>query len=193
MSWLVPALPEFEKSHPHRRIHLYFGDTADVLPRVLRQQVDAFVTSARITDGGLVMAKLAEEEYVFVASRRLLKRVPLAEPSDAGAHTLLDIHADLPLFRYFLDARPAREVWGFGAVQHLGAIAALRERVRAGAGVSVLPRYYVRDDLKRGRLIALFPETKLPSDWFRLVWRNGHPRGEALRELAGELARRPLR
>ncbi len=35
-------------------------------------------------------------------------------------HTLLDAHADLPLFRYFIDGRPAREVWRFSAIRRLG-------------------------------------------------------------------------
>jgi DNA-binding transcriptional LysR family regulator len=102
------------------------------------------------------------------------------------------LHSDLPLFRYFLDARSAREVWQFGAVQHLGAIAAVRARVLEGAGIAVLPYYFVRQDLERKRLVRLIPKTKLPSDWFRLVWRSGHAREAELRQIASELCELPL-
>jgi DNA-binding transcriptional LysR family regulator len=193
LSWIVPALGKLEQQHPERRLHLYFGDTPDLVPRVLRGELSGMITSARITNPGLSFARLHEEEYVLVGSASLQKLRPFAAPGDAAAHTLLDLHSDLPLFRYFLDARSAREVWQFGAVQHLGAIAAVRARVLEGAGVAVLPLYFVRQDLERKRLVRLIAKTKLPSDWFRLVWRSGHAREAELRQIASELCELPLR
>jgi LysR family glycine cleavage system transcriptional activator len=193
LSWVVPALGQLAERHPERRLHLYFGDTPDLLPRVLRGELSCMITSARLTTPGLSFARLHEEDYVVVAQANLIKRLPFATPADAAAHVLLDIHADLPLFRYFLDARSAREVWQFGAVQHLGAIAAVRSRVLEGAGIAVLPHYFVRQDLERKRLVRLMSKTKLPSDWFRLVWRSGHARELELRQIAAELCDLPLR
>jgi DNA-binding transcriptional LysR family regulator len=193
LSWLVPALGQLEARHPERRLHLYFGDTPDLLPRVLRGELSGMITSARLTTPGLSFARLHEERYVVVADASLIERKPFANPADASQHVLLDLHADLPLFRYFLDGRSAREVWQFGAVQHLGAIAAVRSRVLAGAGVAVLPHYFVREDLERRRLVRLMSKTKLPSDWFRLVWRTGHAREAELRRVASELCELPLR
>jgi LysR family transcriptional regulator, glycine cleavage system transcriptional activator len=193
LSWMVPALSELETRRPERRLHLYFGDTPDLLPRVLRGELSAMITSARLTTPGLSFARLHEEQYVLVAQSALLKQRPLSAPADAQRHTLLDLHPDLPLFRYFLDARPAREIWQFQAVQQLGVIAAVRARVLDGAGIAVLPLYFVRQDLQRKRLVRLMPKTRLPSDWFRLVWRTGHAREAELRQIASELCELPLR
>ena len=115
------------------------------------------------------------------------------EHGSVGRAVLLDVQSDLPLFRYFLDARSPDESWSFEHVQHLGGIGPVRARVLEGAGVAVLPLYYVERDIRAGRLRRLFPNTKLPSDWFRLIWRKGHPQSAALRELAAELAQLPLR
>lgn len=193
LSWVVPALGQLEKKHPERRLHLYFGDTADLLPRVLHGELSCMITSARLTTPGLSFVRLHEEEYVLVAAASLVKQRPFGAPGDARAHTLLDLHTDLPLFRYFLDARSAREVWQFGAVQYLGAIAAVRERVLSGAGIAILPLYFVRHDLEKRRLVRLMGKTKLPSDWFRLVWRTGHVREAELRQIGSELSELPLR
>ena len=193
LSWVVPALGRLEERHPERRLHLYFGDTSDLLPRVLRGELSCMITSARLTTPGLSFARLHEEQYVVVAAPGLIRRKPFATPADAAAHALLDLQTDLPLFRYFLDARSAREVWQFGAVQHLGAIAAVRARALTGAGIAVLPLYFVREDLARKRLVRLMSKTKLPSDWFRLVWRSGHAREAELRQIANELCELPLR
>lgn len=193
LSWLVPALKKLERARPERRLHLYFGDTADLLPRVLEGDIAAMVTSARITNPGFAFARLHEEEYVMVAGASLLARRKLDEPKDAREHVLLDLHEDLPLFRYFLDARSAKEVWQFREIRCLGAIAALRARAIEGAGVCVLPLYFVRQDLAARRLMRVMTSTKLPSDWFRLVWRAGHAREQELQQLAGELSELPLR
>lgn len=193
LSWVVPALSQLEKKRPERRLHLYFGDTPDLLPRVLRGELSCMITSARLTHASLSFARLHEEEYALVAAAGLIKRLPFAAPADARQHQLLDVHEDLPLFRYFLDARSGREVWQFGAVQHLGAIAAVRARALEGAGIAVLPLYFVREDLARKRLVPLMSKTRLPSDWFRLVWRSGHAREAELRQIASELSELPLR
>lgn len=193
LSFIVPALGALERARPGRRLHLYFADSADLIARIVRGDIDAAVTSTRLTDPRLAYAPLHEEHYVFVGARKRLARRPLAAARDAAAHALIDVHADLPLFRYLLDARPANEAWSFARIEHLGTIAAIRARVLEGAGVAVLPLYFVRRDLAEGRLTRLLPRSRLASDWFRLVFRAGHPHEPRLRELAADLAALPLR
>jgi LysR family glycine cleavage system transcriptional activator len=193
LSFVLPSFAGLEKARPERRLHLYFGDTMDIVPRILRDEVSCMITSARLTTPGLSFARLHREDYVFVGARSLLEKQPLTKPDDAKRHRLLDTSADLPLFRYFVDARSPDEVWAFGSLQYLGGIGGIRARVLEGAGVAVLPLYYVRADVEAGRLKRLFTSTKLPGDWFRLVWRSGHPYEPELRELATELSKLPLR
>lgn len=192
LSWLVPMLDALEAAEPARRIHLHFGQSDDLLAQLDRDHIDAFISSARLTRAGLAYARLHEEEYAFVASDDLLKKHPLRKARDARHHQLLELHPDLPLFRYLLDARPGEEVWAFEQMQFLGTIGAVRARVLDGAGVAVLPAYFVAEDLKAGRLVSLLPRTKLQVDWFRLVWKEGHPRTESLRRLGTTLAEHPL-
>ncbi|MCA9538132.1 MAG: LysR family transcriptional regulator [Myxococcales bacterium] len=193
LSWLLPALDELRAARPERRLDLYFGSGPDILDRVLRGLLDAAVTSARLTDAGLAYAALHEERYAFCAAPSALARAPLAGPADAARHRLIDVHADLPLFRYFQDARSPAEVWAFAEAEHVSTIAAVRARVLDGAGVAVLPAYFVAADLAAGALVALMPCTEPGTDWFRLVWRAGHAQAAELRALAETLRGRPLR
>jgi DNA-binding transcriptional LysR family regulator len=193
LSWITPVLGSLEKAHAERCIHLSFGDTDELLSRLRRAEIDGLVTSARVTDAHLDYARLHEERYVFVAAPKLIACTPLARPADCRVHTLLELRPDLPLFRYFLDARPAREEWAFNHVQFLGTIGPVRSRLLEGAGVAVLPEYFVRGDLARGRLVELLSRTKMASDWFRLLWRRGSMRETVLRQLASELLEHPLR
>lgn len=183
LSWLVPALPALATAHPERTVHLVFGDSPDLIRRLRDGLVDAVVTSARLGFQNLVAAHLHDEAYVFVASKRASK---------LARQTLLDITPDLPLFRYVLEtARQA--TYRFTHHEYLGTIGAIRARVLQHAGVAVLPKYFVADDLARGRLVQLLASTRLARDAFRLVWRANHPRDAELRALATELAALPLR
>jgi DNA-binding transcriptional LysR family regulator len=193
LSFIVPALRALEQARPGRRIHLYFADSVDLSARILRGDVDVAVHSMRLNDSRLAYVPLHEERYALVGAKKLVDKAPLASARDAARHTLLDVSADLPLFRYLLDARPADEQWSFAHVERLGTIAAIRARALEGAGIAVLPLYFVDKDLKAGRLTPLLPRTKLASDWFRLVWRAGHAQEARFRDLAADLAALPLR
>jgi LysR family glycine cleavage system transcriptional activator len=193
LSWLARALASFERDRPDRIIHLRFGDSEELIDQVRKGNLDCVVSSIRLVTPGIRYEVLHEEDYALVATRRLLASRPLRTAEDAARHTLLDCLPDLPLFRYFLDARPPGERWTFGAVRYLGAISAVKHRVLEAAGVAVLPRYFATPELRARRLCEPLPEARLFSDHFRLIWRPDHPREAELRTLAAELRRRPLR
>lgn len=193
LSWLVPSLDHLAAEHPARTLHLYFGDSADLLRQLGTGRIDAFVTSARLPASRLEYAPLHDETYVLVGAKKLVDKLPLDSAADATAHTLIDAHPDLPLFRYFLDAAPPEPAWRFAKVEQLGAIAAMRQRILRGRGVGVLPAYFVKKDLAAGRLVKLMPRQRLKQDVFRLIWPEGHRRSEALRALAEQLRGLPLR
>jgi len=189
ISWLCPALPSLEKSRPERTLHLYNGDSADLLARLERGELDAVVGSMRLTSPRLSYAAVHPESYTFVSRARDLRR-----RDDARALTLVDVSRDLPLFRYFLDALPDAEPWPFAHVEHMGGIANIRRRLFDAPGrVAVLPSYFVAQDLLARRLVRLMPRVRLRSDTFRLVWRTDHPRAAELLALAEALRAYPLR
>jgi LysR family glycine cleavage system transcriptional activator len=192
-SWLLPAICALREQHPERTLHLRYGDSAPLLDELIGGTVDAVVTSFRLNRPGVEFATLHEERYVLVGAPELLAARPLREAGDAVRHCLIDTQLDLPLFRYLLDAVSARTAWSFESTWLLGAIGAIRDRVLAGDGVAVLPRYLVEGDLDEGRLVAPLAMVEPRSDWFRLVWRAGDPRGPRLRELAAELVGFALR
>jgi DNA-binding transcriptional LysR family regulator len=192
LSWLTCALSSLERSRPERTVHLRFGDSEELLTQIRLGNIDCVVSSVRLGSPGLRYELLHREEYVLVASPGLLARNPLRGAPDAATHTLIDCLPDLPLFRYFLDARPPGEAWSFGSIRYLGTIAAMKYRVLEGAGVAVLPRYFAAPELKVRLLREPLPKAKLLDDHFRLIWRSGHAREEELRTLAAELRARPL-
>ena len=185
MSWLVPALTRLKANHPERSIHLKWGTDDDLIRMLLLEEIDAVISSVRVNAGPLRTAPLHREEYVFVAAPEL----GISNPSSADAPNLnlVDTEEHIPLFRYFLDALPSGERWQFREVEVMGTIGAIRVRVLEGAGVAVLPLYFVKSDLEAGRLVQLCPEVTLHHDFFRLIWHEDQPRASALNALNEEL------
>jgi len=190
LSWLVPALAELQQLRPERTLHLVFGDTPDLMDALDKGQIDACVGSMRLTSTSLETALLHEEHYRLVSAPGLRE---IEGPEDVFELRLVDISGDLPLFRYWQDGQPARQTWRFARHEYMGTIGAIKARVLAGAGVAVLPEYFIREELEDGLLVEHLADRRARSDWFRLVWSTGHARSADLQRLAEALRDRPLR
>jgi DNA-binding transcriptional LysR family regulator len=189
LSWLCPILDPLARKRPERTIHLFNGSSSQLLSGVERGELDAAVTGMRPSSPSLVCANLHEEEYLLVGSSASVRR-----RDDAARLTLVDISPDLPLFRYFLDAHAEAESWTFARVEYMGGMGNVRHRLLDDQGrVGVLPAFFIKADLAKGRLRRLMPRVRLRSDNVRLVWRIGHPRHAELIALAGDLRAIPLR
>lgn len=190
LSWIVPQLDRVAKKHPTLTTHLYFGSGLDLVLRVRTMEIDCALTSTRFSDPKINEIRLHREDYVLVGATALLAKTPLRTAEQAVNHTLLDISAELPLFRY---ARDAGVDLKFGRVMRLGTIAAIRARALEGAGVAVLPRYFVEHDLKSKLLTRALPKLALAHDYFRLIFRADDPRRIIYEGLAQTLCEEPLR
>lgn len=192
LSWLVPLLPRLREAAPSVTFHLYFGAGQDLENRVRTQEIDAAVSSRQLRDPLLHGERLHVERYTFVGSPALLARRPFDSAEDAADHDLIDAHTDLPLFHYWLDAQPDLTPPRFARVILMGTIAAIRALVLAGEGLAVLPSYLVADDLARGALAQVLPETGTREDHFRLLFRHDDPRRHLFLSLAEVMRAAPL-
>jgi DNA-binding transcriptional LysR family regulator len=193
MSWLVPQRRALLRQRPWLRLHLYFSSGPDLLLRVRNADIDCAITSTAFSDPKLDAFWLHREDYVLVGSSRLLRARPFLLPEHAGAHTLIDASPDTPLFRYWRDAPGGGDRLRFGGWLWMGCIAAIRHQVLEGAGVAVLPEYFVRADVAARRLVKVLPRVVPVHDHFRLVFRAADPRRRVYDSLGKELAQVPLR
>jgi DNA-binding transcriptional LysR family regulator len=155
-------------------------------------QIDCAITSSRLADPKLEAIRLHREDYVFVGAPALLDRVPFAKPEDASKHTLVEIDDNLSLFGYWRDS-PKGLALSFGKLTRWGTIEAIRQRILAGAGVGVLPKYLVQNDLDGKRLRIILPKIVPLHDYFRFVIRTDDARRTVFEHLAESLASTPLR
>ena len=192
LSWLLPQIDHLKEVLPNVELHLYFGSGPDLVNRVRMMQLDCAISSSRLGDPKLEGIRIHREDYIFVGAPSLLDRVPFAKPEDAAEHTLVELDDDLPLFRYWRDAAKGQPLV-FARLVRFGTIEAIRQRLVAGAGVGVLPKYLVQPDIDAKKLRVLLPKVVPDHDYFRLVIRTDDPRRSVFETLAATLAAAPLR
>ena len=194
MSWLLPLRPALAKRRPDLSVHLHVSDGADLLVRLRTREIDCAVVSMRFRDPALEALPLHREDYVLVGSKELLARSPVRRVDDLRAHTLVDVAADLPLFRYWREGAGERGAdVRFARVLRMGTIAAIERLVLGGEGLAVLPKYSVAKQLKVGALRIVLPSIEPNHDYFRLVFREGDVRRPDFEAMAEVMRAHPLR
>lgn len=150
---LSAAIPGFLARHPDLRLDLQLDDRRVDL---IREGFDLAVRgSDRLEDSSLIARKLAVMPHVLCAA-----------PSYFKTHGKPQAPADLKALnciRFSLSGHA--DAWEFSKNGHTESIAvkgqysvssslAVRDALRGGLGLSLMPRPYVEDDLKAGRLQA---------------------------------------
>ena len=151
---LAAAIAEFQRQHPRVEITMLVGDQALDL---VEDRIDLAVRITNALDPTVIARPLA-----------LCRSVLCAAPQYLALHGRPDTLDDLTAHRWV--TRTLGE-GGHYRFQHQGAEVALnvrgalrtddtitlRRAVLAGAGIGMLPTYYVGEDLQRGALVRLLP------------------------------------
>jgi len=157
---MTPWLLEFKQAYPDIVLDVLFENSVDDL---LRDEVDIAVRIMSEPPQNLVARELGQVRYVACAS-----------PAYAEAHGLAQRPEDLAQTRIISAAvigRPLRlsAYYGGQPRQHVVLeptvisrnYAFLRDAIRAGLGVGVVPDYVVHDDIARGELLPMLSEWRL--------------------------------
>ena len=168
LAWVVPALAELGAAHPALAIALTLADPMEPAARLEGALVDAVVCEVPTRRAGLVATKLAEVDYLLVASPTLAAGWPEEPPLAAVlARRAIDFGAtDRITLDHLARCYPGADLSGLRRhfVDDTQAILAMAE---AGGGFAVLPRALVGAALRAGGLQAFWPEivSRRPLYW----------------------------
>jgi DNA-binding transcriptional LysR family regulator len=153
---VAPVLPQFSKEYPAVSIDMNLDDRK---LDVIEEGFDVSIRISDMPDSSLVARRLGPCRHVVVAAPSYLEENGTPKtPKDLEGHNVIS-------YRYQESANdwhftsPENEqvsVTISGAMQMNNSMA-LREALLGGIGIMRTPTFIVGEDIKRGRLVRLFP------------------------------------
>jgi DNA-binding transcriptional LysR family regulator len=170
LQWVVPLLPQFQALYPNLNIDLLL---TDAIVDLIGERIDVAIRLGLLKDSSLIAHRLMPTRYFVCASPAYLKRSPLiTKPADLSEHNCLLF--PLAGFRsrwLFCDSKgEITEVPITGNITISNAIA-LQKCAIAGMGMALLANWLVKEDLREGRLIDMFPHHRVTAtDFNTAAW-----------------------
>lgn len=184
---LTAALVEFQQQHPQVEIVLTVGDKAADL---VGERVDLAVRITNTLDPAMIARRLAVCRSMLCASPAYLARHGQPRsPQELQQHRCIAHASGIGRVYRFTRGSDVIEVpvsWNF----HTNETAVLRRAVLSGAGIGMLPTYYVGDDLRAGRLVQLLPDEEPEVLGIHAIYLSRQHQPLALRLLVDFLAAR---
>jgi DNA-binding transcriptional LysR family regulator len=130
--------------------------------QLIQEGCDVAILPGKITDESVIARPAGKLALELVASPSLVKeRPPVRVPADLKSWPWITIAG----FQFWnakelkLSARNrAEQTLHLSPVLISEGVTSIREAVRAGLGVSVLPEFLIREDLRCGRLVRVLPQ-----------------------------------
>lgn len=184
---LTAALVEFQHQYPQVEFILSTGDKAADL---VGERVDLAVRITNNLDPTLIARPLAVCRSRLCASPAYIKKYGSPQaPEDLLQHQCIAHAFGIGKVYRFTKQGQSVEVpvqWSFQTNE----TAVLRRAVLEGAGLAMLPTYYVGEDLRNGRLIALLPDYEPEMLGIHAIYLSRQHQPLALRLLVDFLAQR---
>ncbi|GGX85802.1 LysR family transcriptional regulator [Massilia dura] len=160
--YVAPALARFAALHPALVIELQTGDH---IADLVGEGIDVAIRMGWLRDSSLRAVKLSGlEQYVVAAPGYLARAAAPRMPDDLAALEWIALtRLPAPLKWTFTGPDGANRTVALRSRIRTDSASALRSLVLDGAGVSILHRYSVQDDLAGGALVRLLPDWTLPS------------------------------
>lgn len=169
-------------------VQLTFG-VADSLVEMLRAgTLDIVVSAVRPQARGISAAPLYDEEFVLVGAPRWRDHAARGDAEPGAEIPVVAYAQNLPIIRRYWQSVFGRRPEGLTVSAVIPDLRGVRDAVLAGAGMSVLPEYLVRDHLARGELVLLDTPDVAPLNTVYVATRSGESaRNQRVRDLENEL------
>jgi DNA-binding transcriptional LysR family regulator len=176
---LLPVLSEFHRLHPTIKIQVQRALASAIPRQVVNHNVEFGILSFKPDDEQLSSIVLYKDELVFVVyPQHPLASAKKVNISDLGAESFV-AHNVLSPYRAKVIEAFKRTRTALHMNIELPTLETIKEFVRLGNGVALVPRICVDTELRRGDLVQIpVSELKLERD-LRLVLRAGAPMSHA--------------
>lgn len=169
ISAVVFTITEFTRRYPQCKVDAVFSDQSLDL---MSGEAELAIRIGWLTEANVQARQIGTFRQLLVAAPGWARAVErLKSPQDLATLPFV-ANSALRTPTHWQFAHPARgaEEVTVRAALALNATIAVREAVRQGAGLSVLPDFAVAEDLAAGRLVQVLPEWTLPTGGIHAVF-----------------------
>jgi DNA-binding transcriptional LysR family regulator len=163
---LMRHIGPFLAAHPD--LEMDFTLTYDLLPPLLRDEVDLIIDCRQHLHPDLERLPLFRETYVVAGSPGFHAARAIASARDLGLCPVLSLDKAGAWWHRFLLALPEPERPAFGRIIEVNHLRAMINAAAAGLGALLAPTYSVLPELERGDLVPLLPGVRPMEDCFSL-------------------------
>jgi DNA-binding transcriptional LysR family regulator len=163
---LMRHIGPFLAAHPDLEMNFFL--TYDLLPPLLRDEVDLIIDCRDHLRPELERLPLFRETYVVAGSPGFRDAHRIAAPRDLGRCPVLSLDKAGTWWHRFLLALPEGDRPEFARVIEVNHLRASINAAVAGLGALLAPTYSVLPELERGDLAPLLPELRPMEDWFSI-------------------------
>lgn len=167
---LMKQFSPFTERHP--KIHIDFCFHHDLLPALLREEIDIILDCKNHNQADLKKIPLFHEEYVVIATPEYIKKWKIERSSDLKMATILSMDKNLEWWGNFINYhKRGRELLSDKIIE-INHVRGIINAALGNLGVGFVPRYSVLNELKKGTLVDLFPDMKLLDDHFYIYLKS---------------------
>ncbi len=160
---LAPVAAEFAIAHPDIKISLITTDTSFSPFELIEQGYDLAVWMRPIEDLSIISTKLGDVRWPALASPAYLEKHGRPEhPADLANHTCLLHRSIAPDSVWRFHSRDGDVSVKVTGPLLTNSVFALRASALAGIGVTLLPTYFIQDEIESGKLVELLAEYGAP-------------------------------
>ncbi|TCV94700.1 DNA-binding transcriptional LysR family regulator [Luteibacter rhizovicinus] len=171
---VAPALAAYAQAFPDVTVELVIADS---IVDLIAERFDVAIRLGWLRDSSLRATRLAGFRQIPVGAPDYLARHGNPDhPADLAKHHWIALAVlSSPTRWTFTDATGGEHAVRTNPVTSSNSTHAVREFVRAGHGISVLPDYMLADDLASGALRPLLPGFHLPDGGIHAVYPGAKP------------------
>lgn len=154
----------------HTDIHIDLRLSNEPLPALMSGDLDIIIDCRPHALAGLERTDLFREEYAVVAAPSLIRgRVPRV-PKDLEGRAIISLDKNAAWWGRFIQELPRAEQPAFGreSVVEINHVRGIINAAVAGLGIALLPKYAIVTELRRRRLVNLFPGIRVKEDQFSI-------------------------
>lgn len=155
---LAPLMEGFHAQYPKIRVEMTLTDSQS---NIIDDQFDLAIRHGNLSDSSFIARKLIDVRYLLVASKEYLESsCSIQAPQDIQKHRLISFsYSNFNKGWNFRQGKNTETV-SISPILTITSASAIKECIKSGFGISLLPDWVVREELKNEKLVSIL------DDWY---------------------------